>query len=206
MNSIVITGSTRGIGFGLADAFLARGCQVMISGRGATTVDQAVAELGKKHVAANIAGQPCDVSIYDQVQALWDAAAVRFGKIDIWINNAGAGNTLTPFWDLDPEKMQQVVNTNILGAMYGCKVALTGMLAQGFGSLYNMEGYGSRNTGRIVKGLALYGTTKAALAFLDSALIEEVKNKPILVGRLLPGMVVTDLLLNQRSGDPADWE
>jgi short-subunit dehydrogenase len=69
-----------------------------------------------------------------------------------------------------------------------------------------MEGYGSRDSGRLVNGLALYGTTKAALAFLDTSLIEEVKGTPVIVGRLLPGMVVTDLLLNQRSGDPAEWE
>jgi short-subunit dehydrogenase involved in D-alanine esterification of teichoic acids len=49
MKSIVITGSTRGIGFGLADSFLARGCQVMISGRQQATIDQAIAELAKKH-------------------------------------------------------------------------------------------------------------------------------------------------------------
>jgi NAD(P)-dependent dehydrogenase (short-subunit alcohol dehydrogenase family) len=227
MKSIVITGSTRGIGYGLADAFLARGCQVMVSGRGtiigtsedpavpltpaergrgSAAVDQAVAELSQKHGAANVSGQPCDVTDYAQVQALWDAAIAHFGKVDIWINNAGIGNTLTPFWELVPEKMQQVVNTNILGVMYGCKVALTGMLAQGYGSLYNMEGYGSRDSGRIVSGLALYGTTKAALAFLDTSLIEEAKGKSILVGRLMPGMVTTDLLLNQRTGDPAEWE
>ncbi len=206
MKSIVITGSTRGIGFGLADAFLARGCQVMVSGRKQATVDQAVAELGKKHNTANVNGQVCDVSDFAQVQALWDAAAARFGKVDIWINNAGLGNTPTPFWNLPIEKMQQVVNTNILGAMYGCKVALTGMLAQGYGSLYNMEGYGSSGSGRIVDGLALYGTSKAALSFLDTSLIKEVKGKPIIVGRLMPGMVTTDLLLIQRASDPAEWE
>ncbi len=58
----------------------------------------------------------------------------------------------------------------------------------------------------MVPGLALYGTTKAALAFLDTSLIEEVKGKPVQVGSLMPGMVMTDMLLNQRSGDPADWE
>jgi NAD(P)-dependent dehydrogenase (short-subunit alcohol dehydrogenase family) len=206
MKTIVITGSTRGIGFGLADAFLARGCQVMVSGRSTETVAQAAAELGQKHGSEKIAGQACDVSDYAQVQALWDAAAARFSGIDIWINNAGLGNTLTPFWELSPEKMRQVVDTNVLGAMYGSSVALRGMLRQGHGSLYNMEGYGSRDTGRMVSGLTLYGTTKAALAFLDRSLAEEVKGTPVIFGALLPGMVVTDLLLNQRQGDPAQWE
>jgi NAD(P)-dependent dehydrogenase (short-subunit alcohol dehydrogenase family) len=207
MKVIVITGSTRGIGLGLADAFLARGCQVMVSGRKPETVAEAVGQLGQKHGVQNIAGQACDVSDYAQVEALWKAAAARFGRVDIWINNAGMGNMLTPFWELDPHKMRQVVEANVLGAMHGCSVALREMLKQGHGALYNMEGYGSRGGGgRIINGLALYGSTKAALAFLNTSLIEEVKGTPVIVGRLQPGMVVTDLLLNQRSGDPAEWE
>jgi NAD(P)-dependent dehydrogenase (short-subunit alcohol dehydrogenase family) len=206
MKSIVITGSTRGIGLGLADAFLARGCQVMISGREQASVDRAVSSLAKLYPAGQVAGQACDVSDFAQVERLWAAAAARFGKIDIWINNAGIGNTPIPFWELSPAKMQQVVNTNVLGAMYGSAVALRGMRKQGSGSLYNMEGYGSRDSGRLVNGLALYGTTKAALAFLNTSLIDEVKNTPVIVGRLQPGMVVTDLLTTQRTGDPAEWE
>lgn len=208
MKTIVITGSTRGIGLGLAGAFLQRGCQVMINGRTQEAVEKAVAELSQKDAVGRVAGFACDVSDYAQMEALWQAAAGRFGRIDIWINNAGEGNTLTPFWELTPEKMQSVVRTNVLGAMYGSKVALRGMLAQGSGALYNMEGFGSRG-GRVIPGLTLYGSTKAALAFLDRSLaseLAEIPGTPVIIGSILPGMVVTDLLLNQRKGDPADWE
>lgn len=205
MKTVVITGSTRGIGFGLADQFLARGCQVMVSGRTQETILQSVAMLEKKYGEGRIAGFPCDVSDFAQVQALWDAAITRFGQVDIWINNAGIGHNLTPFWEIQPELMKAVVSTNILGAMYGTSVALRGMLQQGSGALYNMEGFGSRG-GRMLPGLTLYGASKAALAFLDQSLAEELKGKPVIAGSILPGMVVTDLLLNQRSGDPADWE
>jgi NAD(P)-dependent dehydrogenase (short-subunit alcohol dehydrogenase family) len=204
--NIVITGSTRGIGYGLADAFLARGCQVMLSGRQQAVVDQAVSGLAQKYGADRAAGQACDVSDYTQVQALWDAAVRRFGGIDIWINNAGVANVLTPFWELDPQQMETVVRTNILGAMYGCSVALREMLKKGGGAVYNLEGFGSRS-GRKLPGLTLYGTTKAATAFLDDSLVEELKDTPIIFGSISPGMVVTDMLLNQRKGnDPADWE
>ena len=204
MKSIVITGSTRGIGLGLAEQFLERGCQVMLSGRRQETVDTAVTSLAKKY-GGRAAGQPCDVTDYAQVQGLWDAAVQRFGRIDVWINNAGIANTLTPFWELSPELMREAVNTNVLGTMYGCSVALREMLRQGFGAVYNMEGFGSRGN-RKLPGLTLYGTTKAALAFLDDSLVQELAGKPVTFGILSPGMVVTDLLLNQRSGDPADWE
>jgi NAD(P)-dependent dehydrogenase (short-subunit alcohol dehydrogenase family) len=204
--SIVITGSTRGIGYGLADAFLARGCQVMVSGRQQEVVDQAVHTLAQKHGAERIHGHACDITEYAQVQALWDAAASQFGRIDIWINNAGMANILTPFWELDPQEMERVVRTNILGTMYGCSVVLREMLKKGSGALYNMEGFGSRG-GRKLPGLTLYGTTKAATAFLDDSLIKELEGKPVIFGSLSPGMVVTDMLLNQRKGsDPADWE
>ena len=101
--------------------------------------------------------------------------------------------------------MAAVIQTNVIGTMYGSKVAIQGMLKQGHGSLYNMEGYGSRGN-RITPGLTLYGTSKAALAFLDRSLAVDLEGKPIILGSILPGMVVTDLLLNQRAGDPADWE
>ncbi len=205
MKTVVVTGSTRGIGYGLADSFLAQGCQVVVSGRRQETVNQATASLSEKYRKERVYGHACDVSNYAQVQELWNAAGARFGQVDIWINNAGLGNTLTPFWELTPEQMELVVSTNVLGTMYGSKVALTGMIKQGHGALYNMEGFGSRG-GRVLPGLTLYGTTKAGLAFLDKSLAAEMEGKPVIVGSILPGMVVTDLLLNQRRGKPEDWE
>lgn len=205
MKTVVITGSTRGIGLGMAQAFLARGCQVVISGRKAESVEQAVADLSRQYSADAVLGIPCDVTHLEQVQALWDATVEHFGKVDIWINNAGLATNLTDFWEHEEAQMQVVVNTNILGSMYGAKVALRGMLRQGFGGLYNMEGFGSHG-GRTMRGMTLYGTTKAATAYLTRSLAQEVEGTPIIVGSLSPGMVVTDMLLNQRKGDPKDWE
>lgn len=203
--NIVITGSTRGIGYGLAEAFLARGCRVLISGREPQRVQEAVQALRHTHGPERVFGQACDMTRFEQVQALWNFAKEKLGSIDIWINNAGRGNTLTPFWEQDPALMQAVVETNVTGSMYGAKVAIAGMRAQGHGSLYNMEGYGSRGK-RMQPGLTLYGASKAAIAFLNDSLVEETRGSSVLVGSISPGMVVTDMLLNQRSGDPADWE
>ncbi len=205
MKNVVITGSTRGIGLGLADAFLANNCRVMISSRTQGAVDQTVNDLSKKYKPEQVAGYPCDVTVYEQVVGLWKAAQEQFGQIDIWINNAGMANILTDFWEHTPAQMQAVVNTNVLGTMYGTKVALLGMFQQGTGSLYNMEGFGSRG-GRKLPGLTLYGTTKAATAYLTDGLAEALKGKDVIIGSLSPGMVVTDLLLNQRKGSPEDWE
>jgi len=196
MKSVVITGSTRGIGYGLAAAFLDLGCVVTISGRSEASVSAAIAPLTARYGAAHLFGQPCDVGRFPQVQALWDAAATRWGHVDIWINNAGAGNRMMDFWRLPPDEVRQVVETNLLGIMYGSTVALRGMMAQRFGALYNMEGMGS--DGQIMPGLALYGTTKRGVRYFSAALAKEVEGTPLLVGTLSPGMVLTDLLLNDR--------
>ncbi len=202
--AIVITGSTRGIGFGLADAFLARGCRVTVSGRTPAAVEEAASTLASRHGDGLILGQACDVRAFDQVQALWDAAVGRFGRVDVWINNAGVAHSQTDFWDFTPEKIRSVVETNVIGAIYGARVALRGFLDQGFGSFYNMEGLGS--DGRHIEGLSLYGTTKHGLAYLTDALVEETKGTNLVVGALRPGMVVTALLTGQYEERPEEWE
>jgi NAD(P)-dependent dehydrogenase (short-subunit alcohol dehydrogenase family) len=204
MKTIVITGSTRGIGYGLADSFLALGCAATISGRAPAGVEKAVAELSAKHKADRVFGHPCDVTDFEQVQALWDVAQAHWGQIDIWINNAGVSHPQANLWELTPEQIRAVVVTNLAGAMYGSKVALRGMLEQGFGSLYNLEGLGS--DGRKVEGLALYGSTKCALRYLDESLAQETRGTPVLVGALRPGMVVTDMLTRQYVERPEEWE
>jgi NAD(P)-dependent dehydrogenase (short-subunit alcohol dehydrogenase family) len=206
VKTVVITGSTQGIGYGLADAFLALGCAVTVSGRSQEAVDKAVAELSAKHAAERISGYPCDVRKYQQVQALWEAAEGHFGHVDIWVNNAGIGHAQVDFWELSPERIEAVVSTNVLGTLYGSKVAVQGMLAQGFGAIYNMEGLGSRGGGPRVQGTLVYAASKAALRYFDEALAQEIRDTPLLVGALNPGMVATDLVTKPYEGRPEEWE
>ena len=204
MKSIVITGSTSGIGLGLADSFLSLGCSVTISGRSQENLEKAYGPLASKHEASRLLACSCNVTQYSQVQALWDTAKARFGNVGIWINNAGVGHPEIEIWDYSPDLIQEVVNTNVVGAIYGSVVALKGMLEQGFGSIYNMEGLGS--SGPIIRGLALYGTIKSALSYLTRAMAKETQGTPILVGALRPGMVATKLITEQYDGHPEEWE
>ncbi|GAB4468332.1 MAG: SDR family oxidoreductase [Anaerolineae bacterium] len=201
--AVVITGSTRGIGFGMADAFLRHGCRVVVSGRTQEAVDRAVDLLAAHHVPDRVFGQACNVTSYEQVQALWDAAAARWGRIDIWVNNAGLGNQYRPFWRQSPPHMEAVVRTNMLGMMYGSHVAFLGMERQGSGQIYNMEGFGSR--GRMRPGLTIYGSTKAGVTYFSRSMIEEMKGSVVQMGTLSPGMVVTDML-TKAYDDPAELE
>jgi NAD(P)-dependent dehydrogenase (short-subunit alcohol dehydrogenase family) len=204
MKIIVITGSTSGIGLGLADAFLARDCAVVVSGHSQINLDKAYGILAGKYDKSRILAYLCDVSHYDEVQGLWNAAAEKFGRVDIWINNVGAGHPQTPIWNYSREMINKLVAANVTGAIYGLNIALKGMMQQGFGSIYNMEGLGS--SGPVIKGLALYSATKSALASLTTAAAKEVGGTPIIVGGLRPGMVATKLITAQYEGHPEEWK
>jgi NAD(P)-dependent dehydrogenase (short-subunit alcohol dehydrogenase family) len=204
MRSIVITGSTSGIGLGLADAFLAHDCAVTISGHSQTNLDKAYGILAGKYDKSRILAYLCDVSHYGEVEGLWKAAIEKFGRVDIWINNAGTGNPQIPIWNYSRELIDKVVAANVTGAFYGMNVALKGMKQQGFGGIYNMEGLGS--SGPVIKGLALYSATKAALAYLTTAAAKEVEDTAIIVGGLRPGMVATKLITDQYKEHPEEWK
>lgn len=204
MKHIVITGSTRGIGYGLAEAFLARGCSLTVSGRGKDAVAGAAANLRAGGDAKNVLGVACDVTNPEQIQALWDRTARKFGTIDIWINNAGDSGEQGFVWELGADEAQQPITTNVLGTVYGAQVAMRGMLAQGLGAIYNMEGMGS--DGRKHAGLTMYGTSKYAVHYFTESLALEARDTPVIVGALRPGMVITELITDRYRDRPEEWE
>ena len=192
MKTVVITGSTKGIGRGLAVEFLKRNCRVVICGRNKDRLSRVKGELAEEYGADQVEAVTCDVTDFSQVEALWNKARERFKKVDIWINNAGITHSPGEFRNLDESSISKIVQTNITGLLYGCKAALNGMNDQGCGAVYNLEGLGS--DGRMVKGVSVYGMTKRAVNYITQALTRELKNSSIIVGAIYPGMVVTDLL------------
>ncbi|MDX2142694.1 MAG: SDR family oxidoreductase [Rhodospirillaceae bacterium] len=203
---VVVTGSTRGIGKGLAREFLKRGHSVVVSGRGQPAVDAALTELSPEATSgARAIGVPCDVTDYAQVQNLWDKAIAAFGRVDIWINNAGMSNSRFAIGHLEQDEVETVPRTNLIGTMYGAQVALKGMTAQGSGDIYNFEGFGS-NGGK-QKGMSLYGCTKFAITYFTKAMIAETRKGPVRVGYLSPGIVITDLSVRDKSKvPPQQWK
>ena len=199
--TVVVTGSTRGLGFGLIRAFLARGCNVVVHGRAG--VDEAAAKLAEPARVLSHAG---DVTEEAEVRALWDAAVARFGRVDVWINNAGSGGAQVPLVDTPASLSAQVVRVNFLGCVLGTRVALEGMRRQGSGQIFNLEGFGANP--RIKRtGMSVYGATKAATRYFTHSVAREVEGSGLCVGTLSPGVVVTDMLLRQFDGAPrAQWE
>ena len=139
---VVVTGSTRGIGFGMVKALLERDCAVVVCGRTAQSTARAAEALGQESDSAMILGQPCDVTDVEQVEALWTSAVERYGRVDIWINSAGLSHERQPIWELGEDQVNAVVCTNLLGTLNGVRVAMRGMLRQGSGSIYLMGGWG----------------------------------------------------------------
>lgn len=191
MKTAVITGSSRGIGFGLARELLARGCNVVVTGRSQDSVDKAVAELG--HVE-RVLGIAVDVSDPASVQSLWDSTVAQFGRVDVWINNAGTTTNPLPLWETDPAEIRQTVETNLLGTIYGMQVAARGMQTQGGGQIFNVEGMGSK--GEVQVGLLPYACTKAAVGYLDKAFLKELKGSSVQIGSIRPGINVTEHLMH----------
>ena len=205
MQVVVITGSTKGIGLGLAREFLKRDCRVVISSRSADAVQQVCSDLEAHYGKGRVAGLPCDITDASQVQALWDHACTCFDKVDIWINNAGISHARRMLWELDVSDLRRVVDTNVTGMMNGCQVALRGMRKQGSGAVYNTEGHGSNDM--ILTGMSVYGTSKRAVRYFTQALVKETEGSDVRVGVISPGMVMTDLLVSDwKDMDPEQRE
>jgi len=200
---VVVTGSTRGIGRGLAESFLDRGCRTVVTGRSPESVDQAVGELSERFGAELVGGCPVDVTDIDQLRNLWSASVDHFGRVDIWINNAGASAKRKPLWEQTADEISTVVDTNLTGLLLASKVALEGMVAQGHGALWNMEGFGSNNEAQA--GMAAYGSTKRAVKYLNKALQKDIEGTGVLVNTLSPGIVATELLVNDYDHTSEEW-
>jgi len=200
MKNIVITGSTRGIGYAMAMEFLKAGCNVSLSGRheqGLLTHQKELEPFNKQ-----ILYVPCNVQNPQDLQKLWDESKRHWGSIDVWINNAGQNSPHDFAYTIDPKDTAAVINTNIIGMIFGSQIAVNEMLKQGHGQVWNMEGLGSNNM--IQEKTILYGTTKHALTYFSKGLAKELKGSPVLIGRLSPGMMLTDFITKDPSGQPSE--
>ncbi|MDA3847032.1 MAG: SDR family NAD(P)-dependent oxidoreductase [Vallitaleaceae bacterium] len=201
MKNVVVTGGSRGIGYGLAKHLLLAGCNVTICGRNEDRLKKAVTQLKEETKNESIYAVVCDVSDHDSLENLWHKATDYLGSIDIWINNAGMDQTRKHSYDMTREETDRIIDVNIKGVIFGTSIALSEMIKLGGGFIYNMEGFGS--DGMMRPELTLYGTTKRALRYFTQSTAKEAKGTGVKVCRLSPGMVLTDFLYN---GLPEDKE
>lgn len=200
MKTAVITGGTRGIGEGLVKDFLKNGWNVAYSGTSDNSVERSLLNMEGKFKGESYAAFKCDIVNESDLNGLWEGAVNKFGRVDIWVNNAGIAYEQVPFHRIEPCVFSRIIDVNVKGVMLATHVAYNRMLNQGFGAIYNMEGLGS--DGRTIFGMTPYGTSKRAVRYFTDAFAREVKNSPVIVGTISPGMVLTDLVLDPLRKEP----
>jgi glucose 1-dehydrogenase len=187
--TVVVTGSTRGIGRSIAEACAVQGANVFVSSRTPEAVSATVAEMRERGWVA--AGATCDVSQAAQVEALRDRALAEFGRIDCWVNNAGISEGYRPLDELGYEELREIVEINLLGHLYGARAILPYFREHG-GVLMNMAGRGYR--GEATPHTAAYAATKTAIGSITRSLAAESRDAKATVSVVgfVPGMVATD--------------
>jgi glucose 1-dehydrogenase len=187
---MVITGSSRGLGLAIANAYAAEGAAVVLSSRSQEAVDRAVASLNV--VAARAIGQACDVSDWTQVEALVSRAIQTFGRLDVWVNNAGVASPYGPTVEVPREDFVQTIDVNIRGTYNGSILAMRHFLTHGSGKLINILGRGDR--GGPVPMQNGYTASKAWIRSFTATLAKEYRGSGVGVFAFNPGMMSTEFL------------
>ncbi|MGI9611478.1 MAG: SDR family NAD(P)-dependent oxidoreductase [Acidimicrobiales bacterium] len=177
----IVTGSTRGIGRGIAERFVAEGAQVVVNGTSRDPVLAIAAELDAHP-------EPCDLGDPAQAAAMVANTAERFGRLDIVVNNAGLAldNYITGATD---ERWQRVLDVNLTGAFVVLREATRTMKAQRNGSVVNVVSWAGTN-GNI--GQVAYSASKAGLIGVTKTAAKELAPFGVRVNALSP-QVPTDM-------------
>jgi len=185
---VVITGASSGLGEAAARLLSAEGAIVVLGARRADRIESLADELtrsGGKALAVTT-----DVTDYDQVQKLVDAAVQSYGRVDVMLNNAG----LMPHSPLERGKVDdwnQMIDVNIKGVLYGIAAALPHMKEQKSGHFINVSSVAGH---KIRPGGVVYAATKHAVRVISEGLRMEVKPYNIRTTVISPGAVATELI------------
>ncbi|SNY06340.1 SDR family oxidoreductase [Paractinoplanes atraurantiacus] len=179
----IVTGASRGIGFAIAQRFVADGYKVCITGRDAEALDTATKDLGGPEVAIGVAGKGDDP---DHRAAVIDTVLGQFGPVTTLVNNIGINPVYGPLGTIDLNAARKIFEVNVIGTLGWVQEALRGGLSEG-GAVVNIS---SVSGVRPSPGIAFYGVTKAALIHLTEELAVELAPK-VRVNAVAPAVVKT---------------
>jgi len=190
--NVIVTGSTSGIGHGVALALAAQGANIMLNGFGTPEdVEKAKAEVAAKGV--KVAYSAADMSKPDQIAAMVAEAEKAFGSVDVLVNNAGIQHT-APIQDFPIEKWDAILAINLSAVFHGTRAVLPGMQARGWGRIINIAS---------VHGLvasvnkSAYVAAKHGVIGLTKVTALENAGKGITANAICPGWVLTPLVQKQ---------
>ncbi len=183
----IVTGGTKGIGRGIAEALIRAGMNVCISARHQHDVDETVGELNKLD-GGKACGRVCDVRDEAAVKLLFESAVSALGGVDVLINNAGIGKFATVA-NMPPEDFRAILETNLFGVYYCCHEAIPIMKRRGGGYIINISSLAGANPH---PRMAAYNASKFGLNGFSEALMQEVRHDNIKVSYIMPGSVNTE--------------
>jgi NAD(P)-dependent dehydrogenase (short-subunit alcohol dehydrogenase family) len=178
----LVTGGSRGIGFAIAEALVARGGRAAVTGRTAADLDRARDRMGDGLLTIK-----ADVRDPEAAARAVAQTAERFGGLDILVNNAGVGK-FAPVSELSVADWQATLETNLSGVFYCCRAALPHLRTRGGGWIINISSLAGKNA---FAGGAAYCASKAGLNQFSEALMQEVRQEDIRVSYIMPGSVAT---------------
>jgi NADP-dependent 3-hydroxy acid dehydrogenase YdfG len=184
---VVITGASSGNGEAAARLLSAEGASVILGARRADRIQSLAKDLtGRGGKALTVA---TDVTRYDQVKRLVDAAVQAYGRIDVMLNNAGL-MPHSPLERLKIDDWNRTIDVNLKGVLYGIAAALPYMKQQKSGHFINVSSVAGH---KVRPGSAVYAATKTAVLVLSEGLRQEVKPYNIRTTVISPGAVATEL-------------
>jgi NAD(P)-dependent dehydrogenase (short-subunit alcohol dehydrogenase family) len=189
----VITGASMGIGEAIAKLFLQEGAKIVLCARDLPRTQAAEQRIGG---GGNTLSVACDVSKRDQVDALVKAAVAKFGRIDIFVNNAGFGLN-DAVADMDMAEFRRMFDTNLFGAVDCMQAVIPLMRQQGGGDIVNISSVSGHISTPYMSG---YAATKHAMNAIGKAARMELLRYNINVLTVCPGYIATDFVKNMTKG------
>ena len=178
----VITGGAQGLGFAIAEQFIAEGARVILGDLNLDATEEAVTKLGGADVARAV---QCNVTCYADVDALVDSAIEQFGRFDIMVNNAGITRDAT-LRKMTEDEFDQVISVHLKGTWNGLKKASAVMREQKSGAIVNMSSI-SGKVGMI--GQTNYSAAKAGIVGMTKAASKELAHLGVRVNAIQPGLI-----------------
>lgn len=196
----IVTGGSRGIGRGIAEALLGEGWRTWICSRTPASVEEALGEL-RGRFGDRVAGGAVDVRSQEEVDAFVGRVQGEAGRIDCLVNNAGLGR-FGPVDELTGDQWREVLQTNLDGCFYFLHAVAPVMKRQGSGWIFNIASLAARNP---FAGGSAYNASKFGLVGLSEAAMLDLRPHGIRVAAILPGSVDTDFGSGRQSRG-ASWK
>ena len=189
----VVTGASMGIGEAIAKLFLEEGAKVVLCARNLARTKEAEQRIGRGTSTLTLS---CDVSKREQVDAVVAETLKRFGRIDIWVNNAGYGLN-DAVADMDMAEFRRMFETNLFGAVECMQAVIPVMRRQGGGDIVNISSVSGHISTPYMSG---YAATKHAMNAIGKAARMELRRHNINVLTVCPGYIATDFVKNMVKG------